>query len=70
MPRPTDEIIRLRITWLVIFVLGMATIAPFLMLLGELGDPNRARRAELLYNLLFLLVGYIVGGAKAEGQKP
>ena len=61
MPRNTDEIIKLRIAWLVIFVLVMATLAPLLMLYGEQGDPNRVERTEMLYNLVFLLVGYLVG---------
>ena len=61
MPRSTDEIIKLRIAWLVIFVLVMATLAPLCMLYGEQGDPNRAERTEMVYNLIFLLVGYLVG---------
>ena len=71
MPRNTDEIIKLRIAWLVIFVLVMATLAPLLMLYGEQGDPNRVERTEMLYNLVFLLVGYLVGTKTSpDSDKP
>ena len=71
MPRSTDEIIKLRIAWLVIFVLVMATLAPLFMLYGEQGDPNRAERTEMVYNLIFLLVGYLIGTKTApDSDKP
>jgi hypothetical protein len=68
-PLSVDEIIKLRITWLVTFVLVMATLAPFLMLYGDQGDPNRVARAEMLYNLIFLLVGYLIGGKEGRLSK-
>ena len=71
MPRSTDEIIKLRIAWLVIFVLVMATLAPLFMFYGEQGDTNRAERAEMVYNLIFLLVGYLIGTkASPESNEP
>ena len=71
MPRSTDEVIKLRIAWLVIFVLVMATLAPLFMFYGDHGDTNRAERAEMVYNLIFLLVGYLIGTKTApDSDKP
>ena len=64
-----DEIIKLRVAWLVIFVFVMATLAPFIMLYGDQGDPNRVAREEMLYNLIFLLVGYLIGGKEGTFSK-
>tara|TARA_R110000803_G_scaffold124501_1_gene192249 strand:+ start:273 stop:485 length:213 start_codon:yes stop_codon:yes gene_type:complete len=65
MPRSVSDLIRLRFGWFLIAALTIAIMTPIWMLLVGGEDDLKAERQAYLYQLLYLILGFVLGGSSA-----
>ena len=66
MPRSVSDLIRLRFGWFLIAALTIAIMTPVWMLLVGGEDDLKAERQAYLYQLLYLIIGFVLGGSSAD----
>ena len=65
MPRSVSDIIRLRFGWFLIAALTIAILTPIWVMLAGGEDDLKADRQAYLYQLLYLILGFVLGGSTA-----
>ena len=69
MNQSVSDIIRLRFGWFIILSLSVAMLTPLWLLVVGGEDLMKEKRLDYLYQLMYLILGFVLGGGGSETPK-